>query len=466
MLTLREILLRTIEKNFQLTHEILSPVQIIRIAKEIEHRYSRAENPPTLADLDQLRYIFLSAEKNNTWHHISERMWKKACWLLWNGDTPLAANKIFLNKYIDFCNTTASSRLIKSLIHVYLRDFHEEMPGKNEVASFIRKQLHANHFKSLLTLWRERDNNYFLFDTRKDFSFNARDYIQTQENANDYLARLGLEGQLETANYAQELFKSVTHEVENNIGTSSLPAELLNKLKDLAIKGNELRYPQKKILIESLLNPWINKAPPADLCKQTLEFLLKYFYDPRTKEGRSNWMGVSEDALRVVKKWLAGATLEQFFEIIDNTAQDEHWRYRRKFWKAYYDSDCIDDAWIALGKDSRLEARSQSIDGHQLIAGSIKGRGVKPDHSVLIFKLGELTICEWSHVGKCRIWFERNNKSPRLYENSYLAEELREHEDYSLPHQSSKRHAWQRKLAEYIKHHTGIKMPYYRYEIS
>ena len=201
-----------------------------------------------------------------------------------------------------------------------------------------------------------------------------------------------------------------------------------------------------------------------DLCKEILEFLLKYFHDPRTTEGRNNWAGINENALRVVRKWLAGATLEQFFEIIDNTAQDKHWRYRRKFWKAYYDADCIDDAWIALGKDSRIEARSQSVNGNELIAANLKGSGVKSDHSVLIFKLRELTICEWSHVGKCRIWFENNKRSPRLYENSYLAEVLREYEDYSLPHQRSENYTWQRKLAEHIEYHTGIKMPNYKYE--
>ena len=102
MLTLREILLRTIEKNMQPVHDTLSPVQVIRIANEIEHRYSRAENPPTPTDLDQLRNIFLSAESSNSWYDINERIWKKACWLLWSGNTPIAANKEFLNRYIDF----------------------------------------------------------------------------------------------------------------------------------------------------------------------------------------------------------------------------------------------------------------------------------------------------------------------------------------------------------------------------
>ena len=67
------------------------------------------------------------------------------------------------------------------------------MPGKNEITSFIRKQLHEHRFKNLLSLWRERDNSYSLFDTRKDFSFNAKSYINSEENANNYLSRLGLE---------------------------------------------------------------------------------------------------------------------------------------------------------------------------------------------------------------------------------------------------------------------------------
>jgi hypothetical protein len=476
MLTLRAVLLRTIEQNIQPTRNLLSQVKITRITDEIENRYSRAELSPEPADLQQIKSDFLKAEKNNSWEIINERSWKKACWVLWGSNEPIAASKIFLKKYLEFCNTHASPRIIKSLIHVYLRDFKSGMPGQSDIAHFIREKLAIDRFKKLLPLWVERDKHHHLFDPKKEFSSNARNFVQSSQNAKDHLINLGLEGQLESANFSQEIFEAVTRDVEINIAKSSSALDLFNRVKDLSLVNNkELRYPQKKyILIESLLRPWREKTPPPELCRKILEFLLKHFHDPRRIEGRINWVGISEESLRVIRKWLAGETLEQFFEIIKKTANDEHWSYRHKFWKAYFDDGYIDDAWVALGRDSRTEAKFHSIQGNELIAANVRGSGVKSDHSVLIFKVGDLTICEWSHDGKCRIWLEANKNSPRLYENNYEADHLRTksqkivrgHKEDGISHINSKGYWWQKKLAEFIENYTGIKMPSRKYEIK
>lgn len=468
MLTLREILARTIEQNNLIVRNVTFKLKIEKITNEIECKYNRSENPPETADLQQIRDIFLAAEKDNSWDTISQKVWKKACWILWSGNEQLSANKTFLNKYLEYCNFHVSSRIIKSLIYAYLRDFKNGMHGQEDIVNFIREKLAIDRFKILLSLWAERDKNHAIFDVKKDFTSNANDYIYGQENAVDYLASLGIEGQLETANYSQELFEAISREVEKCIAKSPDALKLFYKLKDLAeLKDKELRYPQKKfVLIESLLRPWRDKTPSSDLCKNILEFFLKHFHDPRTVDGRTNWVGVSEESLKVIRKWLASKTLEQFFEIIKKTAKDNHWSYRHKFWKAYYDDGYIDDAWVALGKNSRSEARFQSSHGNELMAASVKGSGVKTDHSVLIFKVAGLTICEWSHDGKCRVWCESNRKSPKMYEDSYLSEQLREHENVGFPHHSSEKYSWQKKVAEYIERYTGIKMASRKYEIK
>ena len=218
-------------------------------------------------------------------------------------------------------------------------------------------------------------------------------------------------------------------------------------------------------MIEALLHPWVGKSPPQELTKANIDFLLKYFKDPRTTEGGRNWVGVSDESLRVIKKWLASKTLEQFFLIIKKTAKDDHWRYRHKFWKAFYDDGYIDDAWVALGKDSRTEAKIHARHGDELIAANVKGAGVKADHSVLIFKVAGLTISEWSHDGKCRIWCESNRKSPELYKELYIADSLRENENIGFNHHHSEKYSWQKKVSEYIERYTGIKMPVSKYEV-
>ena len=463
MPTFRETLIRVMKKNNRIMPGFLPQLKIEKITKEIEQKYSRSENPPESVDLQKIRDIFLEADKNNTWNEVDQKIWRKACWVLWCGDNYLAANKIFLEKYFEYCKNNVSSRIIKSLISAYLKDFKSGIHGQAEVANFIRSNLSAERFKALLPLWVERDANYAIFDVNKDFCIYAADYIASQAGASNYLAHLGLDGQLETANFSQKLFESVASEIENIISKSPIALDLFYKLKDIALlKDNTLRYPQKKyVLIESLLRPWKEKTPPVDLSRAIIEFLLKLFLDPRTMNGRDNWVGVSKESLGIIRKWLANKTLEQFFEIIKKTAKDDHWQARHKFWKSYYDSGYIDDAWVALGKDSRSEAKFHSTDGNELMAASVKGSGVKADHSVLIFKVGGLTICEWSHNGKCRIWLESNKDSPKLYEDSYQAEQLRQNEDLGIAHQTS----WQFKVANHIQFYTGIRRPIYKNEV-
>lgn len=464
---LREVLIRTIERNNKKVRDIPLRSKLTKVVNDLEQKYSRSDSSPLATDLHQIRETFMAAERASSWDDIDHKMWKKACWVLWAGGEPLAANKMFLNKYIEYCQANKSSRITKSLINAYLKDFKPDLVGRKIVAKFIRENLTNQRLSKLLKRWIDRDLIYFLFDENKDFKLDAGKYISSEDKASDFLFQMGLDGQLESANYSQELYESVAKYYRQNISKSDEPLDLYLKLLDISeLDNQELRYPQKKItLIHALLHPWISKNPPQDILRSTLDFILKHFKDLRTADGGRNWVGVDEDAQRVFRKWLASKTLEQFFSIIKKTAKDDHWKYRHKFWKAYYEDGFIDDAWVALGKDSRSEAKSQSRHGDELIAANVKGVGVKADHSVLIFKVAGLIITEWSHDGKCRIWCESNRKSPAMYEMNYEAEKLRENENEGFNHHSSERYGWQKKIADYIQRYTGIKMPAYKYEV-
>ena len=465
---LREVLTRSIEQNNKKVRDISLESKLIKIANELENKYSKSDSPPVATDLQEIRETFVEAQRNGSWNSIDNRMWKKACWVLWAGSDPLASNGAFLSKYLEYCNENLSSRIVKSLINVYLREFQADLVGRKAIARFIRNKLTNIRLSKILKRWVDRDEAYSLFEENKNFQVDARKYISSEKGGDEFLSVIGLDGQLESGNYAQELFSAILHDYEACVTISGNPSQLFAKLKDIAItKNNELRYPQKRIaLIEALLRPWVSKSPQQEIVKNTLELLLKYFKDPRTIDGGRNWVGVNDAAQRVIRKWLADKTLEQFFSIIKKTAKDEHWKYRHKFWKAYFDDGYIDDAWVALGKDSRSEAKYQSRHGDELMAANVKGTGVKVDHSVLIFIVAGLTITEWSHDGKCRIWCESNRKSPDLYEMNYEAEKLRENENESFNHHTSERYGWQKKIADSIQKYTGIKMPAYKYEVS
>lgn len=159
-----------------------------------------------------------------------------------------------------------------------------------------------------------------------------------------------------------------------------------------------------------------------------------------------------------MRGWLVEKTMEDFFSLLSHVAKtqadaDIHWKYRRRFWNAYLQKGYIDEAWVALGPNA-YEQAPDFVKGANHYA---RLRGVNSRHSVLIMKIGELVITEWSHSGSYRIWnFSRN--APEFYKNTYVRSDIIENCDHSGSHHGNTTGKWQEKVALYIKQRTGIKV--------
>src|SRR5690242_8347373 len=98
---LREVLIRTIERGNKNVRDMPLKSKLAKIVSDLEQKYSKSDAPPLATDLQQIRESFMVAERSNRWDGIDSKMWRKACWVLWAGGEPLAANKMFLDKYIE-----------------------------------------------------------------------------------------------------------------------------------------------------------------------------------------------------------------------------------------------------------------------------------------------------------------------------------------------------------------------------
>jgi hypothetical protein len=100
--------------------------------------------------------------------------------------------------------------------------------------------------------------------------------------------------------------------------------------------------------------------------------------------------------------------------------------------------------------------------GQNLVFGRFDHR-VQPGHSVLLLRVGGLTIAEWSRDGPCSIWDETDGeKGPRLFQRYYSSSELkkivagdRSNENMSRQgvfwHRGADTYAWQGNIAEYLR---------------
>ena len=133
------------------------------------------------------------------------------------------------------------------------------------------------------------------------------------------------------------------------------------------------------------------------------------------------------------------------------------WRYRRAFWSAYHKKGVIDEAWVLFGP----QARRFAIPAFEEKSGSFgrleTGQGVLSNHSVLLLKIGKLTIADWSHAGKCYVWNQGNPAAPKMYEPRYSRPDVVTGSDNDgEAHTSSETLNWQKKIREYIRRRTGI----------
>jgi hypothetical protein len=87
------------------------------------------------------------------------------------------------------------------------------------------------------------------------------------------------------------------------------------------------------------------------------------------------------------------------------------------------------------------------------------GKYVEPGHAVLLMKIGSLTICDWSHNGRCIIWPKGHESAPKLYNREYGSGDLAPPDEPAggtfVVHQGSDRYSWQRKISSFIRDKIG-----------
>ena len=226
------------------------------------------------------------------------------------------------------------------------------------------------------------------------------------------------------------------------------------------VYGDQFRYPESKVkFAEALLLPWRGEKPPEDLKNEIIKKLLSAIGDPRIE--KQNWFGVSAEAIQVLINWINGRTLDAFFRILQQTA-DEIWQYRQKFWQAYFKDGYIEEVWIALGDNAHHYLRRNSAS-KDLQCATLTG--ASPDQSILLLKIGGIIFCEWSHNGKLRAQRINSSLAPELYKKTYHAAALRfesldfnnrQNEDPGLIHFSSDTAGWQRRARDFIAQNVGV----------
>lgn len=187
------------------------------------------------------------------------------------------------------------------------------------------------------------------------------------------------------------------------------------------------------------------------------DFCVDAFYkelgDPRFTKYAVRWNKVSNKSRRTFLSWLAEKDLNLFFKIIEKTAVDSMWSYRRNFWIRYL--PYITNTWVFFGKEAIYYA--DQITNSRNSYGRL-GKMCLPDHSVFAFQIGRYLFVEWSHNGILRVWNADN--APQIFgKESIDKRDITDSVHFPIEewkHSGKTTGNWQRKVGYWISENCGV----------
>ena len=436
--------------------------RLIRIVQDLRSRASGMD-AVLLSEVDRelLRNRLISAANSGTLDSIKARDWSRSPSVFWYRDGAVAGVEEIVEGFFRRAILRGSPRWILRLIYEYLASFDRSSRPPSIVLDRLKQTLESGRWQAL-DMWKERQRKWSIFD-QVSGPIAVGDYLLTATSVDSAFEALGLTGsivhgpefQFLSASYVSAM-GSVREDLQTGRRSPSPIVDRVIEWSSPVVKASPgVRYHRHiGLLANSLLLPWASRTPEPSVKEQIKRFLIHRVGDPRIQRGA--WQPVDPAATAVMLHWLTGDTLRQFFDILSRTA-DEIWEYRKKFWMAFYEMGAITDAYFALGRSAEVLAQRVRHNIPSLSYASLVG--AQPDQSVLVMRLADFTIAEWTHDGKCRFWMSSMNSAPRLYQKSYLAGDLRNGAEFEQAHHGSATGTWQSKIAEHIRRRSGIYVP-------
>jgi hypothetical protein len=433
----------------------LEPVHIKKQLQEVRKKFNE-EGPqvPTI-DLDKL-----AIRVRNLWakdgyaglESLSFREKDNLPWIIYHGKAPqIAASAELVNGILTLLRGRWRSS-IRKLIAIYLRYYDPSLPATAMIRRFIQEHLSTyNGSSPFLLQWRRRAVLLFAPAGTKITAAWLRD--KGDESA---LEQLGLKGEAGTGNFLREVLRELIKHIANKDFPRGVPNLL--SLLELKSQGNMARYPE---LIVQVANEFLvrtgrdNKSPEEELESHLRPFFLRHLGDPRLPGGKIRWRDVKSEARAVFIRWLSRRDLEFFFNIVDQTAGDDKWIYRRRFWEAYL--PYIENTWVLLGRDASSLIKTPWMREHMRDRNFGRLTGANSDKSVFLLKIRGYVFIEWSHSGSCRIF--REDRCPLEFGQKQCNSTMitGNWPDKKIDHRRSEYYQWQNELAQWIFINLGLR---------
>lgn len=345
---------------------------------------------------------------------------------------------------------------VGALLRLYLRVWPADIAVRSSVRDVLAEALREGRS---LKAWQQRVEEFHLLSVEGP-GLLAERLVSQPARQRETLAAAGIGEDLRRSGFMAATERALCERLRARLAQGDFE-ELNGRLALFTLDGALTLPHQAPDVADALLLPFVRTMPPDEVRTRIQRFLLAHLKDPRVYP--TGWLRVPESR-QVMLRWLVGDSLERFFQLISRWAtMPEHWTYRKAFWSAYHTRGAIGEAWVVLGDNARLEASRKWRDD-ALAFGRLSGGG-DVNHCVLLLKIGDLLIAEWSHNGKCRIWRLGSRSCPPMYKPEYERQLLQNSPDGEQTHYGNLNYTWQHELASTIRRETGISVMQSEYRV-
>ncbi len=187
--------------------------------------------------------------------------------------------------------------------------------------------------------------------------------------------------------------------------------------------------------VDALLEPWKDHDPDQKL-KNVIEARLIDAYGDLRIRNVGVWCMCSEDARQVIGKWLTGATIKVFFDIITQADVSHMWRDRKSLWLDLSSKGRITQAWFALSARGEEIAHRLNEEGEGAkleFARNQSRRSSDGKKCLLIMEVDGRLAVEGSSDFPTWVFPRKAPSTLSLYEKQYRCENIRDIEGPEKP---------------------------------
>ena len=357
---------------------------------------------------------------------------------------------------------------IRALMHEFMRVYPRDIETFDAWKSLIHRALRFYNARSL-ERWKTACRRHSLLDSNAPERFVAG-LILDKEVLGTSLASANFDQDLLCAcNFLRVGLSDFIGGDRAQVARPELSEASEERLLEFLTLNDRIRFDDRGMRVDIarvLLDRYRYHKPSKSHLDRLRNWFVRHFGNPHLPpHRRRGWAGVPDPIRMVIGRWLVDFHIDQFIDLIKETAMDRHWRFREAFWRSLSQRNLINEISFALGGHAKtlFTARGMSRE----LEGSVGDlRGAQASQSVLLMRLDGLTIAEWSHNGSCRIWLHGHPEEPRLFQDRYHAGSLRTSADFVQPHLGSDGYSWQSRIAEWLRQNNGPDIRRAEYQIG